>query len=180
MLVGAKHAQPSPIFNRWLSWLDFYIKSILLKLRWSLTIRWQKFRVRFFPILLYSLLVKNARNYCETMSMEFWQVLFYFSNCYKKSYRFRNRSIFLVKCFLLIKLLQKILSDRNSANNFGWNISFSEKIRIFLFIVLISKIQNENKCDYFPLNEIILTMKTSININSLIDEIVNEKIFGKI
>ena len=32
----------------------------------------------------------------------------------------------------------------------------------------------------FPLNEIILTMKTSININSLIDEIVNEKIFDKI
>ena len=31
----------------------------------------------------------------------------------------------------------------------------------------------------FPLNEIILTMKTTININSLIDEIVNEKIFDK-
>ena len=110
----------------------------------------------------------------------FWQVFFYFSNCYKKSYRFRNRSIFLVKCFLLIKLLQKILSDRNCANNYGWNISFLVKIRIFLFVVFISKIQNEYKCDYFPLNEIILTMKISINIDSLIDEIVNEKIFDKI
>ena len=49
-----------------------------------------------------------------------------------------------------------------------------------MFVVFISKIQNENKCDYFPLNEIILTMKISINIDSLIDEIVNEKIFDKI
>ena len=87
---------PSPSRKRWLSWLDFYTNSIKLKLRWSLTIRSQKFRVRFFPILLYSLLVKNSRNYCETISMEF-----------------------LVSAFLLFKLLQKILTVSKSFDFFG-------------------------------------------------------------
>ncbi len=48
-----------------------------------------------------------------------------------------------------------------------------------MLVVFISKIQNENKCDYFPVNGIILTMKSSININSLSDEIENEKIINK-
>ena len=36
-MVGAKHAQPSPIFNRCVSWLDRIRRMVFLKLKSSLT-----------------------------------------------------------------------------------------------------------------------------------------------
>ena len=91
-VVWCKHAQPSPIFNRWLSWLDRIRRMVFLKLKSSLTKSKNKIYVEIST--------KNRRIYdkknVEQRNRNFGKSHFIFQTVIKTLLRFDQSRCFFI------------------------------------------------------------------------------------